>query len=253
MFNKSSSSEEVRKYYNDWNDRYERSYGHIIQAFRPANDDLLIDYLLNSLDLKAGRHYLDAGCGVGGVSIPFARKTDCNITGVTISDRQVEKANQLIQENDLGSKIKISQGDFHHLSKLFEHNIFDGIFFMESLGHSNSPEKVLSEAYRVLKPGGFIYIKDFYIRETANKQEQKQIRKVIDKINKHYKYQVMSLNPLLSSIRKMDVKLNFIKSFDFQDDISVRSDFETKNNIDLFESKTEFMPADWFEIKFTKY
>jgi hypothetical protein len=51
----------------------------------------------------------------------------------------------------------------------------------------------------------------------------------------------------------MDVKLNFIKSFDFQDDISVRSDFETKNQIELFEGKSEFMPADWFEIKFTKY
>jgi hypothetical protein len=51
----------------------------------------------------------------------------------------------------------------------------------------------------------------------------------------------------------MDVKLNFIKSFDFQDDISVRYDFETKNNIELFEGQPEFMPADWYEIKFTKY
>jgi ubiquinone/menaquinone biosynthesis C-methylase UbiE len=253
MFNKSFSSEEVRKYYNDWDERYERSYGNIIQAFRPANDDLLIDYLLESLDLRSGKHYLDAGCGVGGVSVPFAQKIDCKITGVTISDIQAEKANKFIQEKGLDSKIKIFKGDFHHLSNLFEHHIFDGIFFMESLGHSNSPEKVLSEAYRVLKPGGFIYIKDFYIREGNSRQEQKKINKVIEEINKHYKYQVMNLNLLLSSIRKMDVKLNFLKSFDFQDDISVRYDFETKNNIELFEGQPEFMPADWYEIKFTKY
>jgi ubiquinone/menaquinone biosynthesis C-methylase UbiE len=253
MFNKSFSSEVVRKYYNDWNDRYEHSYGNIIQAFRPLNDDFLIDYLLKSLDLKSGKHYLDAGCGVCGVSIPFVQKIDCNITGITISDKQAEVANQSIQEKGLHSKIKVLQGDFHHLTNVFENHTFDGIFYMESLGHSSSPEKVLLEAYRVLKPGGFIYIKDFYIREGNSRQEQKKINKVIEEINKHYKYQVMNLNLLLSSIRKMDVKLNFLKSFDFQDDISVRYDFETKNNIELFEGQPEFMPADWYEIKFTKY
>lgn len=253
MFEKSFSAEDVRRYYNDWNDRYEKSYGDIIQAFRPNNDEALIEDLMASLNLKTAHHYLDAGCGVAGVSIPFVQKTNCQISGITISDEQAKKAKLTIRSLGLESKLNVIQGDYHHLSDLYEVNSFDGVFFLESLGHSYAPEKVLSEAYKIVRPGGFVYIKDFYIRESSDKQMQKRIKKVIDNINRYYKYQVMSLNPLISHIRKMDVKLNFVKSFDFQDDIQIRSDFEIKNGIALFEGRAEFMPADWYEIKFTKF
>lgn len=253
MFKKSASSEDVRKYYNAWMDRYEQSYGNIIQAFRPQDDKLLIDDLLQSLQLKSEGHYLDAGCGVGGVAIPFVQKVNCRIDGITISDAQVQKAFELVSQNNLSHKINIRHGDYHHLSKQFGYNIFDGVYFMESLGHSPNPVHVLKEAITVLRPGGFVYIKDFYVRESEDKKVHKMYEKVIRNINHHYKYNVMRLDVILKAIRSMDVKLNFIKSFDFQNDISVRSDFESKNDIDLFQSKTEFMPADWYEIKFTKY
>lgn len=253
IFRKSTSSEDVRNYYNAWMDRYEQSYGNIIQAFRPKDDNLLIDYLLQSLQLKADGHYLDAGCGVGGVAIPFVKKTGCKIDGITISDAQVQKGNELIVQNHLTDKINITLGDYHHLSKLFGHNIFDGVYFMESLGHSSNPVLVLKEAFKVVKPGGYVYIKDFYVRESEDKKVQKMYDKVIKNINHHYKYNVMKLDIILKAIRSMDVKLNYVKSFDFKDDISVRSDFETKNEIKLFDTDQEFMPADWYEIKFTKF
>lgn len=253
IFKKSYSSQDVRKYYNSWMDRYEQSYGDIIQAFRPKDDEQLIEYLLNSLHLSPSGYYLDAGCGVGGVAIPFAKKVGCLINGITISDAQVQKANELIIQNNLSNQVKITLGDYHHLTEQFGYNIFDGVFFMESLGHSSDPVKVLKEAYQILKPGGFVYIKDFYVRESHDKKIQKLYDKAIKNINFHYQYNVMNLNKIMSAIRKMDVKLNYLKSFDFQDDISVRYDFESKNNIQVFESPEEYMPADWYEIKFTKF
>lgn len=253
IFKKTASSEEVRNYYNNWMDRYEQSYGSIIQAFRPHDDNLLIDYLLQSLQLKPEGYYLDAGCGVGGVAIPFVQKVNCKIEGVTISDVQVQKAIELISKNNLANKINIQYGDYHHLSEQFGYNKFDGVYFMESLGHSSQPVHVLKEAVKVIRPGGFVYIKDFYVREAEDKKVKKMYDKVIDKINYHYKYNVMRLDLILKAIRSMDVKLNYVKSFDFQDDISVRTDFESKNDIKLFETSQEFMPADWYEIKFTKY
>lgn len=253
MFRRYFSSERVRNYYNEWDDRYEQSYGSIIQAFRPAGDEQLIDYLLQSLSIMEGGHYLDAGCGVGGVAIPFVKKSGCRITGITISDKQVERASERVDAEGLNQKINIIRGDFHHMSEYFEPHTFDGIYFMESLGHAHSPEKVLKQAIHVLKPGGFIYIKDFYVRESASFLNKMMFKRVIKNINRHYRYQVMDLHKILSCIRKSDVKLNFIKSFDFADDISIRSDFESKNEIDLFDGKPEIMPADWYEIKFTKY
>lgn len=51
---------------------------------------------------------------------------------------------------------------------------------------------------------------------------------------------------------KVGFKIQFIQAFDFRDDITIRSIFENKNKIDIFEGQPEFFPADWLEIKCLK-
>jgi ubiquinone/menaquinone biosynthesis C-methylase UbiE len=52
-------------------------------------------------------------------------------------------------------------GDFHNLEQ-YEDNIFDLVFIMEALCHSNNKKKVLEEISRILKVGGKVVIYDGY-------------------------------------------------------------------------------------------
>lgn len=156
-----SKAEEIASYYDRTTETYLRIYGEVIQAFRPKSNRKLLSYLRSSIGFKKGQKILDAGCGVGGPAVYFANKVNVSIEGVTISDVQVEKANEKIRSKRLSSRVNIQKGDFHHLSQYFSPLDFDGAIFLESLGHAEDPVKVLNEAAQLVKPNGFIYIKDF--------------------------------------------------------------------------------------------
>src|SRR5882672_7377994 len=45
-------------------------------------------------NIQSHHHVLDAGCGVGGSSIFLAKEIGCEVTGITLSSEQVQKAKQ---------------------------------------------------------------------------------------------------------------------------------------------------------------
>ncbi|EMR71587.1 putative methyltransferase domain-containing protein [Eutypa lata UCREL1] len=59
----------------------------------------LINYLLEISRLPRGARVLDVGCGIGGTSRFLAREHGCEVTGITISGRQVEIAKKLTLED----------------------------------------------------------------------------------------------------------------------------------------------------------
>lgn len=242
----------VELYYNKFTDHYLKIYGNVIQAFRPKSTKKLLDYIAESSGLKRGDYILDAGCGVCGPAIYFAKKYNIKIAAITISSVQVEKAKETISLQNLTSKISVEEGDYHYLTKQFKQNSFDSIFFLESLGHSQNPTLAIEEAYKVLKPNGFIYIKDFYKKQVDNQDLQLKIDKVIGNINEAYKYATLDLNTVIMALRRQGFEIEFIKKFDFKDDITVRYNFEKELNIDVFEDLEEFWPAEWLEIKCKK-
>jgi sterol 24-C-methyltransferase len=86
-------------------------------------------YLATFLGLRAGDKALDMGCGVGGPLGNIALFTGADITGITINQHQVNRANLAIQQAGLGRRCRVKQGDFHHLP--FPDNHFDGVYAIE--------------------------------------------------------------------------------------------------------------------------
>ncbi|MCB9234548.1 MAG: class I SAM-dependent methyltransferase [Bacteroidia bacterium] len=244
---------DVEKYYDEWTSRYLEVYGDVIQAYRPAETEALLDYTLESAQIEDGMHILDAGCGVCGPAVHFARRLPhLRIEAVTISQVQVEEGKKRIDKWGLHDRVHVRKGDYHHLDQYFPENHFDLVVFLEALGHAVNPSQVIEGAARVVKSGGFIYIKDFFPLETDDEHLQKRVDEVVGNINDIYTYNTLDLHETITALRKAGFLLVYIKRPGYESDINIRRNFEDKFGIDTHGGKPEFMPAEWLEIKCQK-
>ena len=242
----------VAKYYDKYTEGYLKTYGDTIQAFRPSNTEALHEYVIQHAGLEDGMRILDAGCGVAGPSAYFAGKLNVEIEGITISPEQKRLGDKRLDELGLADRVQLTCGDYHNLTDHFQHESYDSVLFLESLGHAENPDKVLEETWKVLKRQGCIYVKDFFPFEITDPDKQERHQYVIDKINSSYSYNTLDLNSTVTKMRELGFELLFIKKFEFQDDISARENFETMFEIDLFGEMEEFRVAEWLELKFRK-
>lgn len=246
-----SDLKNIAKYYNEKQAAYLTHYGDIIQAFRPKSDKELVKYIIRSAGLTKSQQIVDAGCGYGGFTFAAAKHLNAEFIGITISEKQHQLAEEkrVVQKSQ---KLSFKCGDFHELTKHFKNNSIDTVLFLESLGHSPNIQLAVSQAYEILKPGGKMYIKDFYKKTSANPQKQALIDQVINNINQAYSYNVMALHQLVFHLINVGFEIDFIKTFDFEDDITIRSNFETGEGIELYPKNQEFPAANWLEIRCVK-
>ena len=245
-------SNKTANYYNQFQQGYNDVYGDIIQAFRPTDAEDLMKAIVSGAGLYDGLTIVDAGCGIGGPAIWLAQHMSVKITGMTISDVQTEQGRANVSKANQSHAIDIITGDYHEMSKILPEASFDRVLFLESLGHAGEPDIVISEAFSVLKPGGVIYIKDFYYKEPSDPHQADRIKKVIANIDQSYSYNTLNLIDTIKTLRAVGFEIDFIRKFNFKDDISIRFEFEKKFDIDIFGGEPEFAPAEWLEIKCVK-
>lgn len=245
----------VNSYYDRENDMYLNTYGTILQASRPSSDEEFIHYLSNSIGFKDGMHVIDAGCGVCGPSILFAQKHNIHIDAVTISKVQKDVAEVNIVKHGLGNRIKVTQGDFAYLDNIYNHQVYDLVFFLESLGHANNPQKVIESSFKVLKPGGFIYIKDFFSVPLVS-QEHLQIQNAfLDMIREQYSYRPLDLIELIRSLRDQGLYVDFIRPLNLVEDFSKAALFEqvnTSHDVYTKALQNPFQVFEPLEVRFRK-
>ena len=242
---------DVAGYYDSWTDKYLQVYGDVIQAYRPADVKELLDHTIESALLENGQSILDAGCGVAGPAIHFATSLDVSIEAVTVSEVQVAVGKQKLMEAALKGHINLQEGYYHNLKSIYPDQQFDRILFLESLGHAEDPGKVINQAHAVTVDRGYIYIKDFFVREVANEAFKKRIDRVIGNMNRYYTYNVLDLHDTLTALRMAGYHLDMIKRPEYASDINIRKNFEEQFGIDVFEGE-EIMPAEWLEIRCQK-
>ncbi|KAK9417807.1 hypothetical protein SUNI508_01564 [Seiridium unicorne] len=98
-----SLKERIQLHYNVASDYYYSLWGQHIHHgyFKSPNETKeeaqinLIKYLLELSALPKSSNVLDVGCGIGGTSRYLAKEMGCNVTGITISGKQVEIAQRL--------------------------------------------------------------------------------------------------------------------------------------------------------------
>jgi len=97
---------------------------------------------------------LDVGCGFGGTSRYIARALgpESEVTAITLSPKQVERANELAIEQDTHN-VNFMVEDALEMPS-FPDNSFDIVWACESGEHMPDKKKYIDQMMRVLKPGG---------------------------------------------------------------------------------------------------
>lgn len=247
----------VRNFYNDNTDKFMEVYGEVIQAFRTNQVTDYLDYTIQSAELRDGQRILDAGCGVGGPASYFASRLQADITGVTISDYQVAKSKEILADKTLKGTVTIRQGDYHDIDQLFGENVFDRVLFLESFGHSPDQNLLIEKAYKVLKPGGILYIKDLFRREHPNAEDGRRIDNIIAAINQAYAYNVADFTEVMKTIRRLNFILLFVKTPEIRTEefehLTISNDFQNLFDIGKIISWEDYVfPIDFYEVKVMK-
>jgi ubiquinone/menaquinone biosynthesis C-methylase UbiE len=134
--------------------------------------------LLNRLNLRGDEQILDLGCGRGAVLLMAAQ---CLTTGRAVgvdlwrsvdqSGNSIDATRRNAVAEGVAGRVELHSGDMTALP--FEDNSFDLIvssLAIHNIAGGAGRAKAISEAVRVLKPGGRLMIAD--IRATAQHQEQ---------------------------------------------------------------------------------
>lgn len=141
------------RFYEAWLDR---SMTYSSARFDKANDleaAQLAKYraLAQHLELKPGDHVLEIGCGWGGFAEVAASEFGARVTGVTISDEQLEYARARMERAGLSDRVEIRRQDYRDIEGQFDKVV--SIEMFEAVG-----EKYWSVYFAkiadVLKPGG---------------------------------------------------------------------------------------------------
>jgi cyclopropane fatty-acyl-phospholipid synthase-like methyltransferase len=106
----------------------------------------------------AGKNMLDVGCGIGEAIRDIAAYSGGKVTGVTLSQHEVEEGNALIEQIKLMHLCRIVQGDCRDMP--FDENTFDSAYAVYALKYFVDLHPVLEETCRVLKPVGLFLVYD---------------------------------------------------------------------------------------------
>ena len=107
--------------------------------------------------IPLGGRILDAGCGNGRHLLPLSKLY--HVTGIELSPTALRNAKSHLEKNNLCSHYCASTTT--HLP--FSDNSFDGVLCLGVLQHLYENERLLtvSEFYRILVPGGFLFLEAF--------------------------------------------------------------------------------------------
>ena len=111
------------------------------------------------LDLRRNSSALEVGCGSGGYALHLAEKVGCRLVGLDINALGVRNANQLALARGLVAEARFEQCDASK-NLPFDDNTFDAVFSNDVLCHLPGRPEVLSEMFRILKPGGGMLFSD---------------------------------------------------------------------------------------------
>ena len=102
--------------------------------FKNENDNLetaqnnKIKHIIKKLNIKPNQKVLDIGCGWGSLAIDIAKSTNCEVTGITLSENQFEYCKKKAREHNLENQVTFKLVDYRELNEKFDRIVSIGMF-----------------------------------------------------------------------------------------------------------------------------
>jgi ubiquinone/menaquinone biosynthesis C-methylase UbiE len=144
--NPQESKERSKKYFEQLSSDYS-------STFAGKYTEPMLSSLIQELEGKKFKMLLDVGCGNGTFLSMVLNKFGAEVSGIDITPGMIEKSKEL-----LAGRADLKVGDSEHL--LWSDKSFDIVTCNASFHHYPSPELVLKEMKRVLRPDGILLIAD---------------------------------------------------------------------------------------------
>ena len=125
--------------------------------FKNENDTLetaqnnKIQHLIKKLNIKPNQKVLDIGCGWGSLAIDIARTANCEVTGITLSENQLNYCNKIAKDLNLKNQLSFKLMDYRELNEKFDRIISVGMF--EHVGRKFY-KKFFTQIEKLLKDDG---------------------------------------------------------------------------------------------------
>jgi ubiquinone/menaquinone biosynthesis C-methylase UbiE len=124
------------------------------------------EVMLEAATIRTSDKVLDAGCGIGGSCIFLAERIGCNVTGISLSERQVNQAKKLAVIKKVETKVEFKV--MNYCATSFPDESFDVVWGCESICYADDKGQFIKEAYRLLRPGGRLVIADGFVTDIKN-------------------------------------------------------------------------------------
>lgn len=134
-----SITEDAEHYTKEWFKKIE-DYRYFVEPFIFSFAQFTLHY---------GKKVLEIGVGAGTDHLQWAR-AGCKLWGVDITNAAIETTRKHLELYGLTSNLQ--RQDAEELP--YEDNFFDIVYSWGVIHHTENPENMVKEIYRVLKPGG---------------------------------------------------------------------------------------------------
>jgi len=118
------------------------------------------DALYHLCHLEDAQEVLEVGCGIGVGPAYIAKRFDCRVTAVDISEKMLSWARQRARHEGVVDRIVFRKADVGELP--FGDDRFDAIIVESVLAFVEDKEAAIRELIRVTKPGGYIGLNESY-------------------------------------------------------------------------------------------
>ncbi|MBH0157377.1 class I SAM-dependent methyltransferase [Fictibacillus sp. 5RED26] len=151
------------------------------------------EWTINLLELQNHDCVLELGCGAGyAIQLISKKYLVQEIVGIDLSATAIRSATARNKKAINNQKAKMVEANFNDLP--FHDNMFNKLYSIQTIYFWNEVETIVSEIYRVLKPGGIVVI-------TFSNGKENETWKSVKKVSED---QVM---PFMNDIGFKDVSL----------------------------------------------